>query len=432
VPAGPGLGNQTAPPNTVTYIDPTGLTVMNTVLLNQALVFEAPGFDVHGGPLSIQVDTMPLYGSLQFAHNYDFIYTPSSGYSGTDSFQYEVVQNGVSLVGMQEIDFVVGTAGCTGGNGNSISDGGSTGSSRSSAAPAVTYSPVAVDGHDSTTPMFTTDGVTLPLIDPVLDLNAFLHSSTDRSPLPAGLVVFTYTDSSGSTFEVGSTFSDNNGNAAAPVDGLLLVQPSVTIGIQCSAYAGALPNDGGAIGQAVAGNPVVPHNPWLGPVPPANQGAINGTVVVVCGADGAQSLQWMQSARQFYGPGAYIFTDVHSIPRLGTSMAIFGPGTVTRLVIGAHGNQGNIQLGAPQSRGTYLNAGTLSLRQNQTALASIQQSMAAGAVFDIQSCNFANGQQGFTAAQLLGITLGRSVYAPCDYIIAWEDEDSSWVTIPPP
>ncbi len=71
-------------------------TDINTTLNVAAPGVQANDFSVYGGTFTSQLVTMTSHGTLTFNSNGSFTYVPKSGYTGTDSFTYDDVQNGVT------------------------------------------------------------------------------------------------------------------------------------------------------------------------------------------------------------------------------------------------------------------------------------------------------------------------------------------------
>lgn len=80
---------------TVSNTAPTAVNDSYNATQNTALNIAAPGVlandsDANGDPLSATVQTLPTKGTVSLASNGGFLYTPSSGYTGSDSFSYAV------------------------------------------------------------------------------------------------------------------------------------------------------------------------------------------------------------------------------------------------------------------------------------------------------------------------------------------------------
>ncbi len=187
------------------------------------------------------------------------------------------------------------------------------------------------------------------------------------------------------------------------------------------------PDDGSKVDKPSAtanpngGDPIVTDNPAI---PQTGQ---NLTVVVI-GGDPSERLAWANQARQYYGPGAYIITDVHSVADLGNKLAQFPNESIGSLVAGGHGNAQGMQLGDPGNLATKLSSATLA--NDPTALNKITLALGPNASLDIQACQCAADP---TEQQNLANTLGTTVRAAKNNLSGstWNDPNGQWVTVSP-
>lgn len=201
---------------------------------------------------------------------------------------------------------------------------------------------------------------------------------------------------------LGSAVVDGTGKATIEMDSEIVGQPGVEIEAAYSGdqfFAAATKKDNGKTANDVQADPPVTDNPVIAP------NAQNLTVVVV--GTGAERRQWRDSARVYYGANAFIITDVHSIADLGTRLANLPAGSISRLVIGAHGNVNGPQLGNPGGAETRFNANNLNLAANANARNAIVNALGNNALIDLQACNCAQGQSGRANIQALA-----DCYAP--------------------
>jgi hypothetical protein len=162
-------------------------------------------------------------------------------------------------------------------------------------------------------------------------------------------------------------------------------------------------------------------HPWR-PGPAANRSV---TVVIVCGSSQERTV-WSRSARTHFGPSAYIYNSPTNIYQIGRLLTLqFPPGSISRLVIGAHGNSAGANLG-----GEWLNAGRL--KANTGAMKSIRSTLKANALVDLQYCNAAQQSVGQDNLGSVAGLLRRRVRAPRGFVGPWDDRTAHWVIISPP
>lgn len=223
---------------------------------------------------------------------------------------------------------------------------------------------------------------------------------------------------------LGSAQVGPDGTAGVPVQSDLLAVPGVVVQASYSGdafFTAAAAADNGQIGQAVAADPPV-TNPNI----PAN--AQNLTVVIVCGSTGAQRAQWRDSARRYYGAGAYIITNVHTVEGLGAELSQLPAGSVSRLVIGAHGWGGVVRLDPAN------NLNTIDRADNAAAAARVRAALANNALVDLQYCGAAatwSGVSGLDRMQAIATVLRARVRGAWDIINTWNDPDVLWAVVDP-
>jgi hypothetical protein len=95
-----------------TYEPPVAVDHAYTTNMGQTLAVSSPGLldgasNPSGLPLSAAVGTNPAHGTLSLSTNGTFIYTPASGFYGTDSFTYKLRDNGVILSNIATVTLTV-------------------------------------------------------------------------------------------------------------------------------------------------------------------------------------------------------------------------------------------------------------------------------------------------------------------------------------
>ncbi|MBL8793676.1 MAG: DUF4347 domain-containing protein [Planctomycetia bacterium] len=252
-----------------------------------------------------------------------------------------------------------------------------------------------------------------------------------RGQRPTGTVTFTAIGPSGST-TLGSAAVGPDGRATlVDVDSGLIGQPGVIVQAAYSGdafFAAAVKNDGGANAAQAMADPPVNDNPQI----PAN--AQNLTVVVVAGKNGVQRAEWRDSARAYYGADAYIITNVHSVADLGARLAQLPAGSISRLVIAAHGNDDGAQLGNTGVAATRFNSANLNA--NAEASQQIRNALAANnALVDLQACSCAMGQAGLNNLQNMANILRARVRGADNLIGSWntgiDPANTNWITVNP-
>lgn len=395
-------------PAIVTYTDLSHLPLANGLLLDERTVFGSASYNANNGALSVQIDSSHTQGTVGLLNNFDFLYTPPTGGTGTDKFYWQVYQNGVSLIGQQEVDVTLSATQPPPGQ------GGVTITFQSYALNPLLNADAALFQPDDGSPL------ALPTITLKVQVQA-----TSPGYVPTGPVEFTYTPSGGSETSLGQVNLGSDGTASVSVDSGLIAQTGVVVKAKYKGdphFAALTANDGGNYAQTTLADPPVTDNPSIPP------NATNLTVVVVHGANGAQTQQWWQSARAYpnYGAGAYIITTVHSVADLGAALAALPAGSVSHLVIGAHGWDTGPNLGSGRFNMDAVTAAGTTV-QNQ-----IKNALAANALIDLQSCGSASTPAGLTNMQNLANFFGVKVRGAAKCIGAWDDSSGNWVTKFPP
>jgi hypothetical protein len=289
---------------------------------------------------------------------------------------------------------------------------------------SITFLQYALNPGSDNANLFAAEDTSYPL--PLIDLSVLVERGGVSGTKPTGTVTFTAIDANNQSTSLGSASIGTDGKATLQgLDSGLLSQPGMTIEAAYSGdtlFAASTKNDGGATGSDLRSDPVVTDNPNV----PNN--AINLTVVVVCGP-GAQRREWLGTARAYYGNSAYIITSVHSVADLGTALANLPAGSVSHLVIGAHGKEYGPQLGEQGVAATRFNADTLD--NNANARNAIRAALANNALIDHQSCYSANGPAAQQRVQDLANTLGRRVRASDDIVDGWDQSRGNWITRDP-
>jgi hypothetical protein len=258
-------------------------------------------------------------------------------------------------------------------------------------------------------------------------LSVLVQGTAPGNPIPTGFVVFTAILPGGGRSTLGSAAVDGAGKATIEMDSGIVGQPGVEIEAAYTGdqfFAATTKKDNGKTANDVQADPPVTDNPVIAP------NAQNLTVVVVAGT-GAERRQWRDSARVHYGANAYIITDVHSIADLGARLANFPAGSISRLVIGAHGSVDGPQLGNPGVAETRFNANNLNQAANANARNAIMNALGNNALIDLQACNCARGQAGQVNIQALANLLRARVRGADNLIGAWDDNSANWNTINP-
>jgi hypothetical protein len=392
-------------PSIVTYDDTSHLPLANGLLLDETTVLGGSGYNPNNGPLSIRIDTNPNKGTVQVFNNFDFLYTPNQGSTGTDSFTWEVLQNGSSMIGVQEVDLALSNQQPTPGQG----------------ATTITFQNYTLDSRDNTAALFMPDNGA-PIVYPSVMLNVQVQKSPPGMPYPTGQVEFTYTPSGGSETSLGVATLGQGGGASIAVDSSLIGQPGVVVKAKYKGdanFAANTASDGGKNANDLQADPQVTDNPVIPP------NAINLNVVVVCGS-GAERKQWWQSARAKYGTRAYIITTVHSDADLGKELSKLPAGSVIQLTIGAHGWDAGPNLGNERFNPATLDQAGAAVKQK------IKNALAANnALIDLECCGAASSQTGINNMKGLDNRLNARVRGADRCISAWDDPIATWVVVNP-
>ncbi len=360
-------------PAVVSYDIGAGLSVRNTLLLDQKQVYEDPNYEnpdsPSSGAIQIQIVTAPTKGSVVLFGSTTFGYTPSPYYSGTDSFTWQALEDGVVLGGVQTIQLTLPPGGY--GNpppppvGSGLAD--------------VTILPYAVSASNSTRTLFLAAGYASEQVSTTIDLTAQVSRYYGSGPAPSGEVIFTATQPDGTAYEIGSATVGADGKATIQVGTQLL--PLGTI-VEAK-YGGdqffgiKKVGDGGRTATDLKMDVVVNNNPTI------DANTVNMTVVVVCGKDSAEQLRFAQEARRYYGNSAYLITSVHSVVDLGNKLAQFPPGSVSKLILTGHGNHPGIKLDG-DANGKWFGAAELAGDLQSTQ--KIKTALLAGGRLEFQSC----------------------------------------------
>ena len=260
----------------------------------------------------------------------------------------------------------------------------------------------------------------------LIDIAVRVRVQFDAGATPTGTVTFRAIYSDGGAVELGTVEVGPNGMAVLfGVDCSLLAQPGVEVEAEYSGdalVAAGKKKDGKKTAGDLLADPPVLDNPAI------QANAQNLTVVVIAG-NGAERRRWRDSARAYYGAGAYLITNVHSVADLARELANLPPGSVSHLVIGGHGRPGRIQLDPITGRGFDLQA----LRDDPQSRATIQRALAENALVDLQGCSTAldvPGQQQ-NPAQALADLLGVRVRGSRAFVGPWDDGRVEWVVFEP-
>lgn len=392
-------------PSIVTYNDTSHLPLANGLLLDEQTVFGSPIYNPNNGALSIRIDSSPTKGTVQVFNSFDFKYTPNQGTTGTDSFTWEVLQNGTSLIGVQEVDLTL--------SGSQPWPG--------SSSTQITFQNYSLDYRDVDGALFMPQNGA-PIVYPTIGLIVLVQATPPSFPPPTGPVEFTYTPSGGSETSLGvATLGGSSGLVALSVDSSLIAQPGVVVTAKYKGdwkYAAKTASDGGKNATDLRADPPVTDNPVIPP------NATNLTVVVVCGS-GPERKQWTATARTHYGAGAYIITSVHSVADLGAALSTLPAASITHLVIGSHGWDSGAWLGTQWFNFTEVSNATPAV-QNQ-----IKNSLGNNALIDYQSCGAASSPAGLTNMQQLATFFHAQVRGADRCIKAWDDAIATWITKSP-
>ncbi len=391
-------------PSTVFYDDASHLTLSNTLLLDQQQVFSSPSYNTNGGPLSIRIDSGPTQGSVQLVNSFDFRYTPLPASAGTDSLTWEVLQDGVSLIGVQQVVF------------NLTPSPPATGQD----AARITFSDYFLYAQNSDAALFMPDDGR-PLVYPVVGVSALVEGASPGMPAPTGQVEFTYTQNGGPETSLGAETLAPGSVVTVYVDSALLAQPGVQVFAKYSGdstFAAKVTGDNGKTAIDLQADPIVTDNPAIPP------NAQNLTVVIVCGS-GAERRRWAQTGRAHYGAGAYIITNVHSVADLGQRLSQLPAGSVSHLVIGAHGWDQGPNLGTERFNPAAVDTAGAAVKQQ------IRNALGNNALIDLQCCGAAATQAGLDNMQGLANRFNARVRGADRVIGAWDDPSATWITVNP-
>jgi len=318
-------------------------------------------------------------------------------------------------------DFAVYLSGTTGGN-------ASTGRSAALVTiidndeyvePEITFEEYQLNANNLEANLFAPDTEPYPL--PLVDLTVVVEGLGPGGATPTGNVIVTAIDSGAQRTPLGVASVGPGGRATIyAVDSGLLGRPGVVVEVEYSGdqfFAAKKTTDGGKTSNDLQADPAVRDNPTI---PPDAQ---NLTVVVVAGS-GAERTMWRDSARRYYGNAAYIITDVHSVADLGARLAQLPPGSVSRLVIGAHG-----WVSGPCLGDEYFNHRRVD--DNPVARDQIRAALGNNALIDNQCCGAAATEEGRRNMRALANLLNARVRGADRNIRQWNDSSATWITVNP-
>jgi hypothetical protein len=287
--------------------------------------------------------------------------------------------------------------------------------------PQITFLDYELSPNNSDANLFAADSGSQPLT--LINLTVVVAGVAPNGVMPTGSVVFTGITPDGRRSSLGIASVGHDGKATIQdIDSGMLGQPGLVIEADYSGdpfFAAKKEKDNGRTANDVQADPPVTDNPVIAP------NARNLTVVIVAGRDGAQRRQWRDSARRHYGANAYIITDVHSVADLGARLADLPAGSVSRLVIGGHGNTNGVQLGNPGVAATRFNARNVDL--DPQARQRIQNALANNALIDLQACSCAADEAGQNNLQRLANIFNARVRGADRQIGNWDDNAATWI-----
>ncbi len=176
------------------------------------------------------------------------------------------------------------------------------------------------------------------------------------------------------------------------------------------------------------------EDPWV-PAAPDPEGAFplppgppskgrDLTLVVVCGS-AAERHHWTGTARAHFGGSADICSQVHSVAQLGQLLASrYQPGSIRRLVIGAHGNGWGPWLGVNYFRADIVAA-------DGVAADAIANAMAPNGLIDLQCCSAADQPVGRRNLQEMANLLGTRIRGADGIVGPWDDARARWIIVAP-
>ncbi len=353
--------------------------------------------DPDADALTAEIVQYPSHGYFTFdSGSGTFSYYSASDYAGSDSFTYRV-HDGAAYSNVATVSFnVIGEA-------------------------QITFLDYDLSANNSEEDLFAPEPGPYPL--PLVDLSVRVEGDPLEGATPTGTVTFTAIGPTGDRISLGVVPVGPDGKATLQqIDSGLLAQPGLVVE---AAYLGdafftaKTKKDDGKTAVDLRADPPVTDNPVIAP------NAQNLTVVVVAGRNGAQSTLWRDSARTYYGPNAYIITNVHSVVELGARLANLPAGSITKLVIGSHGWEAGAWLGAQ-----WFDANTL--YENEDARQQIRTALANNlALIDLQCCGAAHGQTGKDNMKALADALNARVRGADAVIRAWDYNLVNWFTVDP-
>lgn len=277
----------------------------------------------------------------------------------------------------------------------------------------ITFLPFQVSANNSDTTLFLSDNDGLGVVGTTIDLTVAVSALDPEGTTPTGRVIFTATPPSGSKVEIGSAVVDASGRATIQVDSILLAVVGTVVEASYTGDASFKPRvvgDGRRASTDLNNDVVVNDNPVIPP------NAQNLTVIVVCGDTTAEQLRWVNTAREYYGTGAYIITNMHSVGDLARELGRLPKGSITRLVLGAHGNPD----GSWFDRGrTMFNAEELN--RDPPSRDTIRAAFGSNARIEYQSCQAADGPDGINNMQGVADALRVTVWGANRCISVWDD-----------